>query len=205
MTELQNKLHTWKKWKTAVFLCPPYSVTIVEHTLISLIGTCHCIRPRCFARPIWQHHWFCKFRVVRQKPDFILTGNCVYVGLLLIPRKKQNLTTHKTQPAMETIGCGGMNATESSCVLCCEILFFFSYISSYNTYGATLHTYWSMGDHPNRYIVGHWHFWDVACFIFEGWRRCSDTYFKDGGVKLSIYWYFPESPFLYAWSAVFHW
>ncbi len=67
----------------------------VEHILISLIGTCHCIHPCHFARPIQQHHWFCKFWVVWQTPEFIFAGNFVYVGLSLIPRKKQNLTMHK--------------------------------------------------------------------------------------------------------------
>ncbi len=51
----------------------------------------------------------------------------------------------------------------------------------------TLDTHRLMGDLPNRYIVGHWCFWDVAYFIFDGWHRCSDTYFKDGGMKWSIY------------------
>jgi hypothetical protein len=40
---------------------------------------------------------------VWQKPEFILAGNFVYVGLLLIPRKKQDLT-QKTQSAAATIG-----------------------------------------------------------------------------------------------------
>jgi hypothetical protein len=61
------------------------------------------------------------------KPEFILVGKCVYVGLLLIPEKNR-ISQHKTQPAAATIGCGGMNATESSCVLCCGILFFFLYV-----------------------------------------------------------------------------
>ncbi len=96
---------------------------IVEHILISVIGTCHCICPRRFARPKQWHHWFCKFWVVGQKPEFILAGKFVYVCQVLIPRKKLNLTT-QTQSAVATIGCSRMNATESSCVLCCEILVF---------------------------------------------------------------------------------
>jgi hypothetical protein len=45
--------------------------------------------------------------VVWQKPEFILARNCVYVGQLLIPRKKQNLTTHKTQPAARQLAAAG--------------------------------------------------------------------------------------------------
>ncbi len=71
--------------------------------------------------------------------------------------------------------------------------------------GIVLHTYRSMGDRPNRYIVGHGCFCDVAYFIFGGWSRCSDTYFKDGGMKWLIYWYIPELSFSSMWSAVFHW
>ncbi len=67
-----------------------------EHTLISLIGTCHCIGPSPFARPTQWHCWFCKFWLVGRFPEFILAGNFVHVGLLLIPRKKQNLTTQNT-------------------------------------------------------------------------------------------------------------
>ncbi len=89
------------------------STYIVEHTPISLIVTYHCIRPR-LQDP---NDGIVDFASVWQKAEFMLAGNCVYVGLLLIPRKKQNLTTHKKQPAAETIGCGRMNATESNCVL----------------------------------------------------------------------------------------
>jgi hypothetical protein len=49
----------------------------------------------------------------------------VYVVLLLIPRKKQNLTTQNTICRGNDIGCGRINTTKSSCVLCFEILVFF--------------------------------------------------------------------------------
>jgi hypothetical protein len=98
---------------------------IVEHTLISLVGTCHCIRPCRFARPICQHHWFCKFRVVGQKPEFILAGNFVYVGLFLIPRKKTESHNTKHNLPRRRYWLRRDNATESSCVLCCDILVFF--------------------------------------------------------------------------------
>ncbi len=82
----------------------------VEHTLISLIGTCHCICPHCFARPIQQHRWFCKFRVVGRKPEFILAGNFVYVFL-----DKNIISQHKTQPLLHLthIGQWGISPTDT--------------------------------------------------------------------------------------------
>jgi hypothetical protein len=65
---------------------------------------------------------FASFWWFGKNQNSFLVGNCVYVGLLLIPRKKQNLTTPKTQPAAEMFGCSRMNTTESSCLLCCEAL-----------------------------------------------------------------------------------
>ncbi len=81
----------------------------VEHTLISLIGTCHCICSRRFARPIQQHCWLCKFWVVGQKPDFILTGIFVYVFL-----DKNRISQHKTQPLLHLthIGRWGISPTD---------------------------------------------------------------------------------------------
>ena len=140
--EIQTMLQTTICYDT----CSLTILSIVEHSLISLIGTCHCIHPCCFARPLRQHPWFCKFLVVGRKPEFILAGNFVYVFL-----DKNRISQHKTQS------------------------------------GIVLHTYRSMGDRPNRYIVGHGCFCDVAYFIFGGWSRCSDTYFKDGGMKWLIY------------------
>ncbi len=82
----------------------------VEHTFISLIGTCHCICPRSFTRPIRRHHWFCKCRVVGQKPEFILAGKFVYVFL-----DKNRISQHKTQPLLHLthIGLWGISPTDT--------------------------------------------------------------------------------------------
>jgi hypothetical protein len=64
------------------------------------------------------------------KTRIILAGNSVYVGLLLIP-KKNSISQHKNTICLgDNIGCRGINATESSWVLYCEILVFFSYVST---------------------------------------------------------------------------
>ncbi len=68
-----------------------------------------------------QLHMMWTLELVGRFPEFILVGNFVYVSLLLIPRKNR-ISQYKTQSAAMS---GGMNATESSFVLCCEILDFF--------------------------------------------------------------------------------